>query len=376
MVELIYLILSAGLFIFFVLELFVMITVLKTRKKFQWMITNEDEDPVFPPEGYKKFMEHGFDHDLGWVRKPNTSKNENGTTYRINEKGARTNPKHEKLPSKISTYGDSFTFCRQNNDDTTWQYYLSEATKTNVLNFGVGNYGFDQALLRLKREYPQNPTKTVIIGVVPSTIVRIMCVWKHWNEYGNIFGFKPRFKLNGGQLEYIPLGFDREYLKKYDYFYKKKFRKEMIRLPFLFHFLKNARRNIKIVRLVKKGKLEEAMMVIQEINLKLRKELFLEIEPRATLRLLVKEFIRYSEEKKFKPVLLIIPQKDDVTTNHFYKSFLDSLKNRIAIIDMRDYLKKESLDELYSDDNKYGGHPNPEGNKLIAKILYSFLREE
>jgi len=359
------------------LEVYLQVITHRTREHFQWMITEKDEKPIFPREGFLKFMEHGYDHELGWCRKPGTSKQENGTSYHINRHGARHNPGHEKLKKVISTYGDSFVFCRQNNDNTTWQYYLSEDTRTNVLNFGVGNYGFDQALLRLKREYDNYPTKTVIIGVVPSTIVRVMCMWKHWNEYGNVFGFKPRFELNGEDLKYIPLNHDKEFMKKHDYFYKRKFRKEMIRIPYVYHFLKNARRNFKLVKLVKQNKREEAMMVIQEINLKLRKDLFWEKEPVCTLAFLISDFIIYAEEKGFKPVLLIIPQKDDVTTDHFYKDFLDVFKDKpIAVVDMREHLEGKDLDELYSDDNKYGGHPNPEGNKLIAKVLYNVLSEE
>ena len=39
--------------------------------------------------------------------------------------------------SIISCYGDSFTFCRQVNDDETWEHYLSKKLKTNVKNFAV-----------------------------------------------------------------------------------------------------------------------------------------------------------------------------------------------------------------------------------------------
>ena len=177
---------------FYVLTVFV-------RKRFQWFITSKDENPDIDEEGLKRFIEHGFDSELGWVRKPNTEHEEVGregkTKYHIGIHGSRLNPDHENLKKCISTYGDSFCFCRQNNDDTTWQWYLSELTNTNVLNFGVGNYGLDQSLLRVKREYHKEETPVVIMCVVPSTIVRVLCVWKHYNEYGNIFGFKPRFDI-------------------------------------------------------------------------------------------------------------------------------------------------------------------------------------
>ena len=46
----------------------------------------------------------------------------------------------ENIKSNILCFGDSFTFCRQVNDNETWEYYLSELENTNVKNFGVGRF--------------------------------------------------------------------------------------------------------------------------------------------------------------------------------------------------------------------------------------------
>ena len=139
-----------------ILEIIAFITVYRLRKSFQWLITSADEMPILDSEGLEKFFKHGYDQELGWERKPNTSHKENGrygqTSYKINEIGSRYNPGNEELDSIISFYGDSFTFCRQVNDNETIQWYLSELTNFGVLNFGVGNYGVDQAFLKMKRE--------------------------------------------------------------------------------------------------------------------------------------------------------------------------------------------------------------------------------
>ncbi len=74
-----------------------------------------------------------------------------------------------------------------------------------VDNFGVGNYGFDQALLRLERELPSLECRVVIMGVVPETISRVQSYWKHYFEYGNTLAFKPRFILEGDRLVHHPL---------------------------------------------------------------------------------------------------------------------------------------------------------------------------
>ena len=155
----------------------------------------------------------------------------------------------------ISCYGDSFTFSRQVNDNETWCYYLSKLTKSNVLNWGIGNHGMDQALLRLEREFTKNKTKVVIMANVPDTISRVVSYWKHFYEYGNVWAFKPRYELDvNKQLRLVPNLIDKpekfyelekyiDELKKHDYFYKEKFLKDLIKFPYSFYVLKNSKRN-------------------------------------------------------------------------------------------------------------------------------------
>ncbi|MBI2654831.1 hypothetical protein HYX06_00205 [Candidatus Woesearchaeota archaeon] len=401
---------KSAFFFFFALislELFFYLLITDLRKDFQWIITTKDEYPQINKEGFKKFINHGYDPELGWVRKPNTEKEEIGkfgkTKYHIDSRGSRSNPGHEKLPKKISFYGDSFPFGRQVNDNETCQWYLSELTETNVLNFCVGNYGLDQSLLRLKREFPKNKTKVVVMGVVPSTIVRIMCMWKHYNEFGNTFGFKPRFILERGKLKLIKNYIDTEkkfmnykdclpQIRKYDYFYKTKFQKEMLQFPYLISVFCNPIRNIPLIFLVSKykwlgkhKKLEAypaPMNMIMRINLKLRVDMFR--KNASAVRLLekiIEEFAGYGKEKNFIPVFLLMPQKDDLLLARkkkkiYYEELINHLQNKMFAIDLTKYLvSRKDLDKIYSDDNQYGGHYSKFGNKLIAKIIYNRLKK-
>ena len=321
------------------LEVIMMFIIRNLRKRFRWLITPLDEYPKLDEKGLKKFIEHGYDPQLGWVRKANTSNMEKGrygqTCYHIGSNGARLNPGHEELESRISCFGDSFTFCRQVNDDETWAWYLSRLSGTNVLNFGVGNYGIDQAYLRMLRELKNLKTNIVMMGVVPSTIVRILCVWKHYNEFGNTFGFKPRFELKDGKLILIKniiddeskfYGYEKflEEIRANDYFYKMKFRNEMIRFPYLYSVLRKPGRNIPIIsalllsmfldRLnIKNSWINEyPLMKIMEINRILRYRLFQDGYVTNLMRAIVQEFISSVKEKGAKPILLLMPQKDDV----------------------------------------------------------------
>ena len=365
------------------------------RKDFQWLITSKDETPELSKEGLNKFFTHGWDSKLGWIRKPNTSKTEiskiGTSTFNINEKGSRLNPGHENLPIKISCYGDSFTFARQVNDNQTFSWQLSELTKSNVLNFGVGNYGLDQSLLRLKKEFPKIKSETVIMGVVPSTIVRVLCIWKHYNEFGNTFGFKPRYIIENNELKLINNIIntkDKFYnytqyldeIKKYDSFYETKFKKEMIKFPYLFSILK--KRNLKLIYSVTKYKFNkkeiggypEPMKVIMDINRKLRVDLYNDKNAVNLMTKLVQEFKSYAKKQNFTPIFLWMPQKDDITyiqeNSNFYSEFIDKIKNNIKVVDLtQELLNYPNLNELFSDDNQYGGHFSVKGNKLVADIL-------
>jgi len=390
-------------------ELILCKIILYVNKRFSWLITDKDEKPTLSESGLKKFISHGYDSEFGWVRKPNTFHIENGkegsTKWTINSIGARTNPNFENLESRISCYGDSFTFCRQVNDDETWECYLSELQHTNILNFGVGNYGLDQTLLRLKREYPKNKTKIVIIGIVPDTISRILSIWKHYYEYGNTFGFKPRFILTENNLRLIKNPIDHEskffhyekyldQIKENDFFYHNKFKKEKIRFPYSITILKNIKRNFSIIywilliQIYKKLKKDVSniewnpMRTIMRINLNWRIKLYQDPSAIMLLKEIIKEFIKIMQEKNATLVLVFLPQKDDVNfirkNFHFYKNTLLEIKrlDNLCVIDLTDYLiNQKNLDELYSDPNNYGGHFSKQGNKIIANILNEELNK-
>jgi len=390
-----------------IIELVFQIWISLIRKKFQWLITAKDEKPILSNEGLTKFISLGYDSELGWVRKPNTAHNEKGkfgiTKWSINEIGARSNPGFEEVDSRISCYGDSFTFSRQVNDDETWEHYLSDLEKTNVKNFAVGNYGIDQSILRLKREYPKNQTQIVILAVVPDTISRIMSVWKHYYEYGNTFAFKPRFVLKKGNLELIKNKIDSEskfenyldYLdeiKDVDFFYKQKFQKEIIKFPFMYSVFRNFKRNfsivfwITVIEILRKFNCNTSniewnpMQVIMNINLKWRLKLFNYKESILLLKKIIEEFVNYAKENKFLPIFIFLPQKDDIffIQNHYnyFYSFEKELSNidGLNVIPMTEQiLHEDDIDKLYSDDNEYGGHFSKFGNKRVAKIIHNYL---
>jgi hypothetical protein len=378
------------------------------RKNFQWLIISKyDENPKLPKEGLDKFIPDGYDSQIGWIRKPNTSRNEKGkfgtTTWSINDKGARTNPNFEEKVSTISCYGDSFTFCRQVNNNETWEHYLSELENTNVLNFGVGNYGIDQSFLRLEREFHKNKTRIVILAVVPDTISRIMSSWKHYYEYGNTFAFKPRFILKNKELKLIENKINEKskfqiyenYLDKIqesDYFYKRKFKKEILHFPYIFTILKNLKRNISImywvtiIELWKKKNKDiskikwNSMKIIMKINLQWRLKLYKNKEATAILEKILEKYVNFAKTNNFIPVFVFLPQKDDIAFIKNQYNFYQEIEKKLSLIEglyviqVTDQLLSENkIDDLYSDDNEYGGHFSRIGNQNIASIIHKYL---
>lgn len=394
--------------VFFIIETIVRRIVLQVNQDFQWLIVEKDKTPILDKHGLSKFISHGFDPELGWVRKPNTSHDETGksgkTNWTINQFCARTNPNFDNLESNTSCYGDSFTFSRQVNDDETWVHYLSEFTNSNVINFGVGNYGVDQALLRLKREFPKHPTKIVIMGVVPETICRIVSVWKHYYEYGNTFGFKPRFILKNNSLNLIENIIDSkdkfekyqnylEDINRYDFFYKNKFLKEKISFPYCITILKNLRRNFGIINWVQKinqGKKNNfdctdiewnTMKIIMKINLDWRVKLFQDNETCELLKQILVEYANYGKKQNFKPVFIFLPQKDDILfikkNFNFYHNFVNELKkieNLFCIDITKDMINIKEIDRMFSDNNEYGGHYSKDGNQKVAELIFNELK--
>jgi hypothetical protein len=373
------------------------------NKKFPWLIISKDEKPHLSKEGLEKFFKIGYDPELGWIRKPNTTNvenNENSTSsWNINSKSARVNPSYDLKESKISCYGDSFTFCRQVNDDETWEHVLSKRYNTNVTNLGVGNYGIDQSFLRFKREIQENTSKIVIMGVVPDTISRIMSYWKHYYEYGNTFAFKPKFDLKDGKLILLkniidePIKFPNylkyiEIIKQDDFFYKEKFCNEKISFPYIISIFKNLNRNLSIIYWItiislrkkfnKSNKKIEGMPMekIMKINLKWRLKLFENHYAFDLLKNIIIEYKNCAEKKGIIPIFVLLPQKDDMIFIKNNYNFLDNFNKELQKIDglytfdiINSISQEKDLDSLYSDRNDYGGHYSKKGNEFIATVL-------
>jgi hypothetical protein len=332
----------------------------------------------------KYFREERFsiyDKEIGWIPKPDSAGKDRNTaggewSFSIDYRSARVNPINGGL-EKISTYGDSFTFCSEVNDDQTWQYFLSKLTGTNVSNFGVPGYGPDQALLRLKhnRETGVDQAKIVVLATIGENLNRIMNLYRPFDSYEsfNILGFKPMFGYRNGEwvliqnplrrlntLEDIKQAYKRA--KEDDYWYEVNLGRPKIGFPYLFLAGK-------MTYYLFSERLGDAYRLYENPEA-LRKMAFI-----------FDQFTRLAKKHDFYPIILFIPQTRDVRTflkdgSWRYTEFAAATKERylnqrVGVIDILDHPFDVKRFHVSSQ-----GHASAYGNEVISGILHRHIGEQ
>lgn|SRR5574341_839335 len=181
-----------------------------------------------------------YDPYLGWTHRPN-SQSENGL-YRANSAGLRADRDYDPYPAdgvlRIALFGDSFTHSSDVAYQDSWSYQLERLLRENgieaeVLNFGTGGYGMDQAYLRWQYQGRDFHPHLVIFGFLAENAYRNLNVVRSIYEPLTQNPFtKPRFVLADGELQLvnsptvppdqiIPLleNFADSPLRQYEYFY-------------------------------------------------------------------------------------------------------------------------------------------------------------
>jgi hypothetical protein len=375
------------------------------KKIIPWFITEDDEFPSVDGALVKKFFDNSYDFNLGWVRRPNSSGTEIGkngpVSYHIDQFGSRFNIFSDYDKSSISVFGDSYAFCRQVNDDETWESILSKKIESGVLNFGVGNYGLDQAILRINTVKLPISTEYILMCVVPETICRIQSRWKHYLEFGNTLAFKPRYILDEnnqlnilqnpikGPESFRDLRIIVEQISGTDKFYKYKFKKLQFKGLYLKTFIKNFDRYSKIFKVIAKSKISQnskeklrelVLEVVVDKNIKESHELYLDAESKQLLMTLLKEFKNTVIANKAVPILMIIPQLADIKnvfTKRNYQQFYLEVEKELGlnVIDFTDVLSSLPYEDCYINDT-YGGHLSPLGNIIVANKVNEFLQNK
>jgi lysophospholipase L1-like esterase len=150
-----------------------------------------------------------YDPLLGWTNRPNVPN--------YNAAGMRADREYTLDPPdgvlRIAAFGDSFTHGNEVERTDSWAYQLEtilneQGVHAEVLNFGVGGYGLDQAYLRWQQQGRAYQPDVVLVGLVSLDIPRTVTLyWKFAPAMiplpnTNIFT-KPRFILDDGALRLV-----------------------------------------------------------------------------------------------------------------------------------------------------------------------------
>ena len=286
---------------------------LKKYKQIKWLIFNQTIN--FDYEKFKNFKKNVYDERLGWDFRY-SKKNKNF----ISHKGFRRSS-YANRTCKILAFGDSYTFGKQVKNDQTWEEIISKEKDTFVANYGVGNYGLDQAFLKFNKIKKHKNNKAVIFGFVPETICRVQSSWKNFLEFGNIHGFKPCVKLTNRKLKFHKNFLKRNIpysqvlnlvnkIKNKDRFYKEKFLKYNFSFPYFFSFTKNLFFNLEIFTKIifnntkNISSIEEKIFpIIMKYNIKLSHLLYNEDYSRKLMHELITHIFCELKKKKIRSIL-------------------------------------------------------------------------
>lgn len=386
-----------------VLELVLRRLVRSARRSFQWLITEQDTAPELDRDRLATFLAGSFSPELGWEPVPSTSGEDRApgviSTFTIDATGARSAPADAPAPT-VAVFGDSYAFCRQVDDDRTWAAVLGRESGIGAINLGVGNYGVDQAMLRYLRWRSDLPgsVRTIMAVFVPETILRVQSVWKHWMEFGNTFGFKPRFVLEGGTLRLVPspvqgaADFARldevvMAIGDLDPFRTGRFRRLQFRPPYLATFVRSPRRHASILTTVLSGRgpdgvlersaFDRSFARVMRANVEEAHAAYRDDASTALLTAILERFRTEVEADGRRFVVGVIPQMLDLgaprRADRTYGAYYRGLAGRMEVIDLTGTLREHPVGELYVHD-RYGGHLSVLGNRTVAGGLAEVLR--
>ena len=87
-----------------------------------------------------------------------------------------------------------------------------------------------------------------------------------------------------------------------------------------------------------------------------------------------------ADKRNSKFILLVLPQLSDLdfikkNNKNNYEDFFKNISKNIHLLDLtNDFLDINNYENLYVND-KYGGHLNSKGNKLVSELLNEFIKK-
>lgn len=394
-------VLMATVWLFFEALLFAILYFLK--KKFKWIIFPQDAFVDFRDEKLINKFLSTFDSELGWLRKPLSSgvdeTDDGPVSFNVDEFGRRVCSQPLNGDKKLAVFGDSFAFCRMVADDDAWPCKLGNLLAWRVENFGVGNYGVDQAVLRFERELKGGCSPDyAVLAFVPETMARIHSYWKHFYEYGNVLAFKPIFQVEGAELKYIRpavssvgdlLSFEKLHddIISLDRFYAGKFLRDALTFPYIFSLLRTRKRNLYILLNLFVGvfhkfdmRYRRAFNHVLKCNTQICSELYTQPKCQELLDAILERFVKTCRENSIEPIIVLIPQEIDLTITKagdlpYYSAYFKKFENHDFFFDLTEKMREWNADGGLFVQGNLGPHLSASGNAKVAQFLAGALSQ-
>ena len=327
-----------------------------------------------------------FNGELGWDYPPHIVYEISGKIYSHGPLGERINVNNYDTTT-IATYGDSFTYCAEVGDSDTWQTFLASKIQSNVLNFGVGAFGTDQAFLKYKK-HESIVTKVVILCIYPENISRIVNIYRPFYMYKEANGLtKPRFILEGDKFQMLqnPVGTTDEMINllnlqfvrnlgKLDSWYQLDQKLTPISFPYMVSLLPYRRPILEQINLSASKVMPNFFKPVFPWNF------YDETEPFAIMTHIVDSFVETAQLRGSIPIILIMPHKDQILELQDYgrsrhDPLIDYMKQKgyrfVDLVQTVAALKpdRNQLDEWYQ------GHATREGNKVLAGLISQYFEK-
>jgi hypothetical protein len=150
---------------------------------------------------------HQFDPVLGWSIRPGRRVIYDGAHYQSNDLGIRANRDYAPTPppsvTRLAVFGPSFAHGTEVSNEASWPFLLEHSQPNlEVMNWGVGGYGTDQALLRYLTQGAAYAPHLVIIAYEEENLRRNVNRYRpFYNDDTNTPLTKPIFILKDDHLE-------------------------------------------------------------------------------------------------------------------------------------------------------------------------------
>jgi hypothetical protein len=147
-----------------------------------------------------------LDPELGWRYRAGYGREGD----RINSQGLRSERDYAPTAApdvvRVAAFGDSFVYGNEVDTKDAWSSAVERLhPNIELLNYGVGGYGDDQAYLRFAREGLTYHPRMVILGFTPDDLRRLTNVYRRFIDDREFAWTKPRFRLGpNGALTLMP----------------------------------------------------------------------------------------------------------------------------------------------------------------------------